>query len=88
MVTSMKPGSVVLDMAAESGGNVEGSEPGQTVAVGGVKVIGARNLTSRIAPATTVLYAGTCSTSSSSWSTRRARSSRSTPPMTSSRARC
>ena len=57
MVKSMKAGSVVLDMAAESGGNVEGSKPGKTVAVGGVKVIGARNLASRIAPATTVLYA-------------------------------
>ena len=34
MVKSMKSGSVVLDMAAESGGNVEGSKPGKTVAVG------------------------------------------------------
>ena len=49
----MKPGAVVLDMAAESGGNVEGSEPGETVDVGGVKLIGAKNLPSRIAPATT-----------------------------------
>ena len=57
MVKSMKPGSVVLDMAAESGGNVEGSKPGKTVEVGGVKVVGAKNLPSRIAPATTVLYA-------------------------------
>ena len=57
MVKSMKPGAVVLDMAAESGGNVEGSEAGQTLAVGGVQLIGARNLPSRIAPATTVLYA-------------------------------
>jgi H+-translocating NAD(P) transhydrogenase subunit alpha len=57
MVKSMKPGAVVLDMAAESGGNVEGSKPGKTVSVGGVKLIGARNLPARIAPATTVLYA-------------------------------
>ncbi len=57
MVRSMKPGAVVLDMAAESGGNVEGSEPGQTLEIGGVQLIGARNLTSRIAPATTVLFA-------------------------------
>ncbi|HMR30410.1 MAG TPA: Re/Si-specific NAD(P)(+) transhydrogenase subunit alpha [Geminicoccaceae bacterium] len=57
MVRSMKPGSVVLDMAAESGGNVEGSEPGRTVEAGGVTVIGARNLPARLAPATTVLYA-------------------------------
>jgi NAD(P) transhydrogenase subunit alpha len=57
MVKSMKPGSVVLDMAAESGGNVEGSKPGKAVDAGGVKVVGAKNLPSRIAPATTVLYA-------------------------------
>ena len=57
MVRSMKAGAVVLDMAAESGGNVEGSVPGETVEVGGVKLIGAMNLPGRIAPATTVLYA-------------------------------
>ena len=57
MVKSMKAGAVVLDMAAESGGNVEGSVPGETIEVGGVKLIGARNLPGRIAPATTVLYA-------------------------------
>ena len=54
---SMKPGSVVLDMAAESGGNVEGSKPGETVNIGGVKIIGARTCLARIAPATTLLYA-------------------------------
>jgi NAD(P) transhydrogenase subunit alpha len=57
MVRSMKPGSVVYDLAAETGGNVEGSEPGQTVDVGGVKVIGARGIASRVAPAASVLYA-------------------------------
>ena len=57
MLRTMKPGSVVLDMAAESGGNVEGSVPGQSVTIGGVTLIGARNLPARIAPATTVLYA-------------------------------
>ena len=57
MVRSMKPGAVILDMAAESGGNVEGSVPGETVEVGGVKIVGAHNLPGRIAPATTVLYA-------------------------------
>ena len=58
MVESMKPGSVILDMAAESGGNVEGSEPGRSVQAGGaVTVVGARNLPSAVAPATTVLYA-------------------------------
>lgn len=57
MVRSMRPGSVVLDMAAESGGNVEGSEAGQSVEVGGATVVGARNIASRVAPATSVLYA-------------------------------
>ena len=57
MVRSMKPGSVVLDMAAESGGNVEGSEAGATLDSNGVAVIGALNLPARLAPATTVLYA-------------------------------
>lgn len=57
MLEGMKPGAVVLDMAAESGGNVEGSVPGETVAVGGVAVIGAANLPSHLAPAATVLYA-------------------------------
>lgn len=57
MVESMKAGSVVLDMAAESGGNVEGSVPGETVEIGHARVIGAQNLPARLAPATTVLYA-------------------------------
>ncbi|MDF1585176.1 Re/Si-specific NAD(P)(+) transhydrogenase subunit alpha [Marinimicrococcus flavescens] len=57
MVASMKAGSVVLDMAAESGGNVEGSEPGAERMEGGVRIIGARNLPARLAPASSVLYA-------------------------------
>ncbi|MFO1035361.1 MAG: Re/Si-specific NAD(P)(+) transhydrogenase subunit alpha [Geminicoccaceae bacterium] len=57
MVTSMKPGSVVLDMAAETGGNVEGSVAGETVTVGNTKIIGARNLAGGLAPATSGLYA-------------------------------
>jgi NAD(P) transhydrogenase subunit alpha len=57
MVESMKVGSVVLDMAAESGGNVEGSVPGETVEIGAARVIGVRNLPAALAPATTVLYA-------------------------------
>jgi NAD(P) transhydrogenase subunit alpha len=57
MVRSMKPGSVLYDLAAETGGNVEGSLPGEVVEEGGVKVIGARGITSRVAPAATVLYA-------------------------------
>lgn len=56
MVRSMKSGSVILDMAAESGGNVEGSEPGRTVEIDGITLIGAKNLASKVAPAATVLY--------------------------------
>ena len=57
MLASMKPGSIVLDMAAESGGNVEGSLPGEVVEVGGKKLIGAQNLPARLAPAASTLYA-------------------------------
>ncbi len=58
MVASMKPGSVVLDMAVESGGNVEGSKVGEVVATdNGVKILGIPNLPARMAPATSVLYA-------------------------------
>ncbi|MCB1883693.1 MAG: Re/Si-specific NAD(P)(+) transhydrogenase subunit alpha [Geminicoccaceae bacterium] len=58
MVRSMKAGSVVLDLAADSGGNVEGSKPGEVVETeGGVSIIGASNLPARLAPAASTLYA-------------------------------
>jgi H+-translocating NAD(P) transhydrogenase subunit alpha len=58
MVKSMKAGSVVMDLAAESGGNVEGSVPGETVVTdNGVTIIGAKNLPSKLAPAASLLYA-------------------------------
>lgn len=57
MVESMRRGSVILDMAAETGGNVEGSRPGEAVEVAGVLLIGARNLPARLAPASSALYA-------------------------------
>ncbi len=57
MLRTMRMGSIVYDMAAESGGNVEGSAPGRTAHVDGVTLVGAHNLPSQIAPATTVLYA-------------------------------
>jgi NAD(P) transhydrogenase subunit alpha len=57
MVRSMKPGSVVFDLAAETGGNVEGSRPGETVQEGEVRVVGARAIASSTAPASSVLYA-------------------------------
>ena len=43
MVKSMRPGSVIVDLAAESGGNVEGAQPGEEVNVDGVRIIGAKN---------------------------------------------
>jgi NAD(P) transhydrogenase subunit alpha len=46
MVESMKPGSVIVDLAAESGGNCELTEPGETVEHGGVKILGPVNLPS------------------------------------------
>jgi NAD(P) transhydrogenase subunit alpha len=56
MVTAMKPGSVVVDLAAETGGNVEGAQPGKVLAVGPVQLWGARNVPSQMAgPASTLL---------------------------------
>lgn len=49
MIAAMKPGSVVVDMAVDSGGNVEGSEPGQIVEKNGVKIIGLSNLPAEVA---------------------------------------
>jgi NAD(P) transhydrogenase subunit alpha len=48
MVRGMKAGSLVVDMAADTGGNVAGSRPGETVNVQGVSIIGAVNLPSRM----------------------------------------
>ena len=53
----MKPGSVVVDMAATSGGNVEGSVAGETVEVAGVKVIGNGSWSQYVAKAATDMYA-------------------------------
>ena len=57
MVETMKPGSVLVDLAVESGGNVEGSKPGKVVKTGGIKIVGHANVPSRLAPATSSLYA-------------------------------
>jgi NAD(P) transhydrogenase subunit alpha len=57
MVESMHPGAVLVDLAVESGGNVEGSAVGKVVEVGGVKIVGHANVPSRLAPATSALYA-------------------------------
>ena len=56
-VRSMAPGSVIIDLAAETGGNVEGSVPGETVEEDGVKIIGPANLPSEMAGNASALYA-------------------------------
>jgi NAD(P) transhydrogenase subunit alpha len=48
MVARMRPGAVIIDLAAESGGNVELTKPGETVEVDGVRVVGPLNLPSQI----------------------------------------
>ena len=57
MVAGMAPGSVVVDMAAETGGNVEGSVPNEVVDVGGVTIIGTGNLSNLVARDATQMYA-------------------------------
>jgi NAD(P) transhydrogenase subunit alpha len=56
MVRGMKPGSVVVDMAVESGGNVECSAPGEVVDVNGVRVVGHTNLAGRVAAHASQMY--------------------------------
>ena len=57
MLSAMKAGSVVVDLAVERGGNVEGSEAGRVVTVGGVKIVGHNNVPGRIAASSSLLYA-------------------------------
>src|SRR6476659_6453582 len=57
MVQSMKPGSVIVDMAAEQGGNCELTEPGQVVVKHGVTIIGYADLPSRLPTQAPTLYA-------------------------------
>jgi H+-translocating NAD(P) transhydrogenase subunit alpha len=56
-VANMAPGSVIVDLAAESGGNCELTEAGSTVESGGVKVVGPRNLASDLPGHASQLYA-------------------------------
>ena len=56
MVTRMRSGSVIVDMAAEQGGNVEGSKPGETVEVNGVRILGPVNLPSSMPVHASQLY--------------------------------
>jgi NAD(P) transhydrogenase subunit alpha len=57
MVKSMKPGSVLVDLAVERGGNVEGVKSGETVDVDGVKIVGFPNLAGRVPASASSLYA-------------------------------
>lgn len=57
MVASMKPGSVIIDMAAEMGGNVEGTEPGKEVVRHGVTIVGITNLPATMPASATQMYA-------------------------------
>jgi NAD(P) transhydrogenase subunit alpha len=57
MVASMRPGSVLVDLAVERGGNVEGAKPGGIAEVNGVKIIGYLNVPGRVAASASALYA-------------------------------
>jgi len=57
MVAGMKPGSVIVDLAAETGGNCESTRPGETIDVGGVTIAGPLNLASMGALHASEMYA-------------------------------
>ncbi len=57
MVASMKPGSVLIDLAVERGGNVVGAVEGEVVEVDGVRIVGIPNLAGRIPASASALYA-------------------------------
>jgi NAD(P) transhydrogenase subunit alpha len=57
MIKTMKPGSVIVDLAAEQGGNTPLSKPDQVVDVSGVKIMGYTNLAGRLAVDSSSLYA-------------------------------
>src|SRR6187401_1098004 len=57
MVASMRPGSVIVDLAVERGGNVEGARPGEVADLNGVKIVGYLNVPGRLAASASALYA-------------------------------
>ncbi|MBT6272667.1 MAG: Re/Si-specific NAD(P)(+) transhydrogenase subunit alpha [Chromatiales bacterium] len=57
MVASMRPGSIIVDLAVERGGNCAGSEAGKAVEVNGVKILGYLNMAGRLAVDASALYA-------------------------------
>jgi len=56
MLAQMQPGSVIVDMAVETGGNVEGSELNKVVEIAGVKVVGLGNLPGKVALTASQMY--------------------------------
>ena len=56
MVASMRPGSVIVDLAVERGGNVEGAKPGEVVEINDVKIVGHLNVPGRLAASASALY--------------------------------
>src|ERR1700716_3293953 len=57
MVTSMRPGSVIVDLAVERGGNCELAKPGEVANVNGVKIVGHLNMPGRLPASASALYA-------------------------------
>ncbi len=57
MVRGMRPGAVIVDLAAETGGNVELTQPGKEIDVNGVTIVGTRNIPSTMPLTTSQLYA-------------------------------
>jgi len=57
MVEAMRPGSVVVDLAAETGGNVEGSVPGEVTRIGNASVWGGKNVPAQMPGPASKLYA-------------------------------
>jgi len=57
MVLSMRPGSVIIDLAVERGGNCELAKPGEVIETNGVKIVGHLNVAGRIAASASSLYA-------------------------------
>jgi len=55
-IATMKPGSVIVDLAVEQGGNVEGARAGEVVEIHGVKIVGHRNVPSRLATDASALF--------------------------------
>jgi len=56
MVAGMRPGSIIVDLAVETGGNVEGVVLGQEVDINGVRIIGLENMPGRVAAAASQMY--------------------------------